>query len=924
MRTPHGDADVRIDADAMGHEPSVADVVADVTGQATPRVVAVDERPVESTRPLLEVVRHGSVIDSDPRPTSHSEPPSTVLSATSGPGSRRTFQLEPGRYRLGPGRRINAAELADAPVESAAVLIDVTDDGRVTVTPGDHQPVPMLGGRPLTATTPWPRFRHDDPSAGHLVVGGRGFRLDTTPPTWQPAAATAGPAAVVGVDTDGRPLTIDPLAGVAVTGPRDLALDALRTLCLSVAEAADPQNISIVVVTTDDDAALWESMKWVPHVRHGSSVEVLVGDAAAANWLDGRAAPAVTSGAFAATTAQRTLLVIDAPRVWRQQQGVLRSIVIDPPSDVVLAVAADHSHEVPPTTGIELRLADDRPGAIVDGDGSRTLLPLLVDASTAEPWARRIALDRDTSATDDRSDSTADAPDAPDLLDLLDERPPAGWSVAIGRGRNGAITLDASDDRAIDIVAPRQAVAADMATTIALSLCLSQPPEELWLIDATGPGPSAVPALADIPNLVVADGDPSIVDRRFLQRLDALLRAPMRPARVLLIAADTSDGARAADLAHLAELCAARDGLQLVSVRERAVAVPKLADRTLRSLAGTHIDIVDRAGVRSATVTIDEHPPQWFTPHSPRRSTDRGLTAPFVVSRAPTPLERRLQRRIDRTGTTPPDVARTAQLLRDAAPHERLVPQLRPPPIPSTPDAGTLRAGHPGDGVPIGVLDRPEVNEPAVWWWVPGQSVLLVGGVRSGVREVFRSMLDGIAERLAPDDVTILAALATQSTRRAADRLPHCQLAVSPTDSSAMTAMVDALEHLAGTVALEGDTDVPRHLVLIDDLGAARRALDAIDRGRLDSALARIVGNIDTADIVATVATIADAGPLADIDRRAIGALGDPDEAFRLGVPEDVSSVTAPGRVWVVPDATIGVVAANTGERTTTDQRATS
>ncbi|MEO1057821.1 MAG: hypothetical protein AAFY28_12985, partial [Actinomycetota bacterium] len=605
VRTPHGDADVRVAADALRDEPTVADVVADVTGQAAPRLVAVDDRPVESDRLLLEVVRPGSVIDSDPRPATQRATPAAVLSATSGPGSRRTFRLEPGRYRLGPGRRINAAELADAPVESAAVLIDISDDGRATVTPGDHQPEPVMSGRPVTVATPWPYYRPDESAAGHLVVGGRGFRLDAEAPTWQrpPESSDARLAVTVGVDTDGRALTIDPFAGVAVTGPRDLVLDGLRTLCISVAEASGPATASIVVVTNDDDAPRWEPVKWLPNVRHGPTVDVLVGDAAVANWLDGRAVPAATADDVVAGTIdrqKRTLLVIDSPSMWRQQHSVLRATVIDPPRDVLLAVAADHAHEVPPATGIELRLADDRTGAIVEGDSVRTLLPLLVDASIAEPWARRVALGHQTEPSLPANDPAADRR-PPDLLDLLDERPPAGWSVAIGRGRTGVITLDASDDRAIDIVAPRQAVAADMATAIALSLCLAQPPEELWLIDATGPGPSAVPALAEIPNLVVSDGDPSIVDRRFLQRLDTLLHAPMRPARVLLIAADTSDGARAADLAHLAELCAARDGLQLMSVRERAVGVPKLADRTLRSLAGTHIDIVDRAGVRSAT-----------------------------------------------------------------------------------------------------------------------------------------------------------------------------------------------------------------------------------------------------------------------------------------------------------------------------------
>ncbi|MEM9515256.1 MAG: hypothetical protein AAGA42_10405, partial [Actinomycetota bacterium] len=396
VRTPHGDADVRVGADELRSNPSVADVVADVTGQAPSRVVAIDDHPVESSRPLLEAARPGSVIDTDPRPPTERTAPAAVLSTTSGPGSRRTFRLEPGRYRLGPGRRINAAELADAPVESAAVLIDVSDDGRVTVTPGDHQPAPVMDGRPIAEATPWPRYRPDEPAAGHLVVGGRSFRLDAEAPTRkrEPASSDAHLAVVVGVGADGLPLTIDPLAGITLTGPRALVLDGLRTLCISAAEASDSVTTSIVVVTTDDDAPRWEPVKWLPNIRHDSSVAILVGDAAVANWLDGRTAPANAADDAAAVTTHRlehTLLVIDSPSMWRQQHSVLRSTVVDPPSDVVLAVAADHSHEVPPTTAIELRLADDQPGAIVDGHGTRPLLPLLVDSSIAETWARRVA-----------------------------------------------------------------------------------------------------------------------------------------------------------------------------------------------------------------------------------------------------------------------------------------------------------------------------------------------------------------------------------------------------------------------------------------------------------------------------------------------------------------------------------------------------
>ncbi|MEM8618225.1 MAG: hypothetical protein AAGF73_00745 [Actinomycetota bacterium] len=889
VRTPHGDADIRLDP-AAPSEVTLGEVVADVTGQAIPRVVNVDDRAVEANRPVRDVVQRGSVVDTDPR-HAIDDRDGVVLTTTAGPGTTRAVALEPGTYRLGPGRRVNAAELAEAPVQTAAVIINADAQHNVTVRPGDGAATPLLGGHAVDGPIPWPHHRDHDPAVGHLVVGGRSFRLDSQSSRRTRTEHQAGQSARigleigVGIDTAGEPQTIDPTRGIAIAGPRELAIDALCSACLALAMTRDSNTTSIVVVTTDDNAARWEWVKWLPHARLGSTVELLVGDAAVTNWIGGRGERSSTAHA---TT---TLLVVDAPATWRRQDGVLRTTVIDPPTDVVLVLTTPHSDDAPAATAVTLTLLDDRPGEIVDADGTvRSLLPRLLDSTVAESLARSVS-------------AAADIPDTPpieppDLLDLLDVRPPAGWIVAIGRRGNAPLTIDLTDGHNLDIVAPRLALATDLATTIVLSLCFSQPPEELWVIDATGPGHTAVPGIAGIPNLVLDTVDPSHLDRRFRQRLEALLRAPMRPARVILVVADSADGTRAAEIAELAALADGHDRLTLLSIRERVNGVPKLADRALAAAAGTRLAVFERAGVRSATVIDNDSPALWFTPHTPRQTSASGVALPFVVARPFTALERRLQRRIDRAATAPPDVARAAQMLCDAVPANRMVPQLEPPTVPRSTDAATLRKHHPGDGVPIGWCDRPDLNTPDVWWWQPGRSLLIVGSERSGVQEVFGTLIGGVGERLAPDDVPIIAALANQSTRRAVARLEHCRLVADPADPLAMIGVVDALLSL-------DEESYEQPLVLIDDLAAVRAALEGPDAARFDNAL-RLVQRGGTG-VVATVSTIADAGSLDDADRRAIGHLDDPDEAFRLGVPDDVGASS--GQYWLLPDATIGVVA---------------
>ncbi len=118
MRTPHGDADVSIVS--CPPATTLGDVVNTATGQAVPRLVQVDDRVLDATTPLDDArLLLGSVVTSEPVTAPTGSDADVDLVQIAGHGAGRVSRLGPGRYRVGPGRRSSADELAVAPVEHA-------------------------------------------------------------------------------------------------------------------------------------------------------------------------------------------------------------------------------------------------------------------------------------------------------------------------------------------------------------------------------------------------------------------------------------------------------------------------------------------------------------------------------------------------------------------------------------------------------------------------------------------------------------------------------------------------------------------------------------------------------------------------------------------------------------------------------------
>lgn len=223
VRTPHGDADVAIvsttDATTLG------EIVATVTGQAVPRLVELDGRAVDAATLLADAaLLVGSVLTSEPSSAPAASDADVDLVQIAGPGAGRIGRLGPGRYRIGPGRRTSADQLAPAPVDhtvfelvveatGAASVVDViAEPTDVSMAPDGGAATPALGGRRLDGSTRWER--------GTLTVGSRAFQLEA------PAIGDA-PRALGRPERDGTVAFSRPPRPPADT-PRRPVVDAVR------------------------------------------------------------------------------------------------------------------------------------------------------------------------------------------------------------------------------------------------------------------------------------------------------------------------------------------------------------------------------------------------------------------------------------------------------------------------------------------------------------------------------------------------------------------------------------------------------------------------------------------------------------------------------------------------------------------------
>lgn len=319
VRTPHGDADITIvSAPATS---TLGDLLVAVSGQTAPPVARVDGRLVDTGDPLsTSELAVGSVIDA--RPVGADTATSRTIDATAnllqltGRGAGSILHLAPGRYRIGAGRRLNADELLEAPVEYPAFEIDVGRDGIVL------RPGPRIGGPHgvLTPTLDDELFdRELSWTSGRLSVAGRVFQLES-PPLDEPRRALPAPDArgavafrrpldpstpggeliavsarrrartadgglwsrrradpgayviPLGLHPDGREnVTVDFTrhSGIAFVGSDRFGTGLTRTLLVGALTMHGPSDLRVTIASTPERLGRWDWAKWFPHLRGG-------------------------------------------------------------------------------------------------------------------------------------------------------------------------------------------------------------------------------------------------------------------------------------------------------------------------------------------------------------------------------------------------------------------------------------------------------------------------------------------------------------------------------------------------------------------------------------------------------------------------------------------------------------------------------
>ncbi len=990
MRTPHGDADVSIVSSPPAT--TLGDLVAAVTGQAVPRLVQVDDHVVDATTPLGDAgLLLGSVVTSEPATTPSASDADVDLVQVAGHGAGRISRLAPGRYRIGPGRRSSADELAVAPVEhvmfefvveptAAASEVSVADPepDRATSPTASPATQPAIDGVPVGPRSRW--------SHGTLSVGGRAFQFEaparsepsrtlsmpdrdgsvafSRPPRRRSAperrpvvdavrdAAAASPALwerrpgqpdafalPIGLrdDADGAAavVTADLSAerAVAIAGSEHFRSALARTLVIEATTLHGPADVDLVVLTSPDRLADWDWAKWLPHLRLDGVPAIWSERRDISRWADGAGGRAVL-----ATTpwisSHLTIAIIDDPGLWNRRDSPLRALVSNPPDDLRLIALCDDAAQAPAIcTTVVSETATDRARlqSFARSDDGGDLRPALAEASVAARVARALAPLADvdlppappptspaeaSSGGSDRLDAaTLIGVDGPDDVEARWEANTPRPSVPIGRRGGESVELAVSDDVVV-VLGSSIGDAFDVAATLLLGQLVDRSPDALWVapIAQTTSERSAwwwqLPHATDPHDL-----DTTIDGARLISRLRAVLDDPAGPARVVVVAEAT----RATPTLDLAWLEALSNGVRATD----RLALVVVTDRAEVTVVGDTVIAVDQRSAgsgaprrRDAVITTGNGAPgPAFVPLQRSASTSATLVLePFVIGRALTPLERRIeQQRTQGVSGPDPDLGQVVGLLRRAAANraaEALPRTVVPPPLPTRVDLDELFASSPGDGVPLGLVDDPGAAGSRVLWWEPGRgSMLVFGSRRSGVDQVLATLLVGLVDRFSELDVRLVVVELSSARRRALDGIDRAVRVVAPDQADEVGAALDEIDtELARTAdaQVDGD-DGPRTVVLINDLVHLRRRYADHPLGaRIDDTL--MAATVDGAgiDVVASASELDEAGPFATAaTHRLVGASSSHDELLALGVQRPAELDGIAGRCRSFPDGAL-------------------
>lgn len=659
-----------------------------------------------------------------------------------------------------------------------------------------------------------------------------------------------------------------------------------------------------------------------------------------------------------------TLLVLDDVSLWSRRDSPLRRLVTNPPPELRVMALCAGLHEAPgmctslieevaPATHLAHlvgRTADHRERPALYGPlanqhlrlGSAPQIisdirPALMEPSLAADVARLLApLDDIESQQVFTPPTRVAAPSLAELVTLSESGPshPGTLSVALGVSSSTGGTVSPSDRTPVfvDVIDDRPVILAasdpaqyDLAVAaMMLGAAVQRKRGELAILIV---GHDRTSWCADLPHLAgwISHQDASDPARLIHRVAHVLTEQPHLEVLVVIEHAFTEPQSEHPTplVTGMVELAESLSNVGLVLTTNNGRLVPD----ALGATAGTYVwlgidgdgDITSDgisspiAGVRTDDAAEDAAPsaPSSFDPA-------QLVIRPAAYGRALTTLERRLSRSTAddshadnhgaaTTATIARQISVRANSERDGRGGQRddagsILTTLLPPPMPTTVDFTSLLDKYVGDGIPIGLVDRPERATSDVYWWQPGQhgSLVALGSPRSGMTALLDLLITGIAARFSADDLHVSAIEALPQRRRALVSLPHSGDVVLPDDFDGVTSLITGLRtEMSNRLDKRGDwADL---LLLIGDVGRLRRSLatDAADTvfGQLAD-LARS-GPAVGINVVVIGGHAADLGGLVRIDGDTlVGAVSDPVDRIRLGAPAFGPADRHVGRCW--------------------------
>ncbi len=950
VRTPHGDADLTLDAweSAATMTSTVADLVEMVTGQASPPLVDVDGRPIPASTLLRDApILVGSVISSHPATTLARGANAVRLLQLTGRGAGTVRSLEPGTYRIGPGRRRFATELADAPVEQPLVEITVSETpsgsagGDVTVQPIAPARA-LLDGVELDGPVAWatgqlrigqrlfgldrredaerqgrdrfradpdgtiqfsrsPQLTHDD-SNMHIVDSiGAAQTLGTS--LWSrrtgPSGALVLPFGFVDeelVDQPLRPavLTIEHARPAAITGPPAFRDAVARTLLLAATTRYGPVDLSLVIATRPEHLGDWDWAKWLPHLGVGAG-------------LFSRPAELRRWTASMSPTDPMTLLVLDDADLWSRNESPLRDLLAVPPANLLTLALADRVDRAPAATTSIIRHESDERCRLIGTGRSMAVVPSLVEADIAAATAQALAPLRDSElpAHDERPTITTPPVTFVEAVDALMGQGPSPSTPVIPLGTSASgdpLNVPWETGTTWSVAGSDPDDVTTTALVVLLSLAVGSDPTTTPIV-VVGPTTSAVSEIVE--RLPHFGGRCDDIDEQARTRLLAGLARHLDAGGAAVVAVEAfHDAHRAADrTAFMTQLRTLTDRHPLL----RLLDVSNGGESTgLSSRTSDLVITIDRRSHtrRALAEAADGEFAEWFTPFSPVEArpaasvsvlpsgTSSELSAnPFVFGRQLSPLERRLERVSVAMRSFDLDPATTSLIDAIGRAHQArtpdATPQLVPPSLPATVSLEALLVANEADAVPIGLADDPSRERHEVVWWQPGVtgSMLFIGTPRSGIDVALTALTVGIRERFGSSDLTVYAIDASNRRLNAVGQLPNVRGLASLERLDKVAQIVDDVVREVLDRRARQHAGQPSVLLMIGDLTQlGRRLRDSSYSPVLDRLLVAASGADVGVNIVATASRSSDSCGLSDVvDRTFVGALSSAADAAAVG-----------------------------------------